>query len=232
MIRRALIFAVLALGACTAANPPPPISANPAGDIANIAEETKLGQEVILGLQNSEWNLDQAIAIGVLPPTDPADACLHQALAEMGQEPGATVTGNVTVGGLNITNMSSTTGISPGNGISGAGIPAGDTVFAIGAPGTGTITLALPATASGVAVPLTVTNVIPSFVPKVAGIIDAGSVAYILAQQALQASGGVLPLIPVACETVIGQFVIDGAKLGLNVLPAGGLLTKRPTKRK
>jgi hypothetical protein len=39
------------------------------------------------GLLNAEWNLDQAIALGMLPANDHADACMHAALTKIGIEP-------------------------------------------------------------------------------------------------------------------------------------------------
>ena len=82
------IIAVLALGACTTQ---PPISANPVQDITTGSPNTPLGQigtTIGTDLQSAEFNLDQAILVGALPANDPADACLHGALTQIGLEPG------------------------------------------------------------------------------------------------------------------------------------------------
>jgi len=69
--------ALLALGACTLPpqmNPSPPPPPAPSASVQT-------------GLLNAEWNLDQAIAIGMLPANDHADACMHMALVRLGIEP-------------------------------------------------------------------------------------------------------------------------------------------------
>lgn len=82
---------VAALAACTGSSiPPPVISANPIQTVGSTVASTSVGQTVTQGLQNAEWNLDQAIVVGALPSDDPADACLHSALTQMGIEPGTT----------------------------------------------------------------------------------------------------------------------------------------------
>ena len=70
---------------------PAPISSNPAqtaiNDIANVvpaSQKADLQSQMV----NAEWNLDQAIAIGALPAGDPADACMHSVLTQLGIEPG------------------------------------------------------------------------------------------------------------------------------------------------
>lgn len=78
--------AFLALAACAS---PPPISANPVQTAANAVAATPLGGTVVQGLQDSAWNLDQAIAIGVLPKDDRADACVHATLSLI--TPGANI---------------------------------------------------------------------------------------------------------------------------------------------
>jgi len=153
--------ACLALGACATQ---PPISANPVQDVtqAAAANSLPLVGTVQQGLLDAEFNLDNAIVVGALPKTDPADACLHGALTQIGIEPQANGT---------------------------------------------------PAT------PL------PSFTPKVSDLISAGSVLYIRAQQlkALQGAGGLT--VPVPCEAIIGQFVLDAGKAGAGALPGGNIIT-------
>jgi hypothetical protein len=83
------LIGALALTGCAT---PAPISANPIQSVANVAASTQLGGTVITGLQGAAWNLDQAIAIKVLPATDPADLCVHQALQAIGQDVGQTPT--------------------------------------------------------------------------------------------------------------------------------------------
>lgn len=80
-----------ALAACAGSTlPPPPISANPVQNIQQAVAATPIGQTVVQGLQDAEWNLDQAIVVGALPSDDPADACMHSALTQAGIEPGST----------------------------------------------------------------------------------------------------------------------------------------------
>ncbi len=62
-----------------------------------------------------------------------------------------------------------------------------------------------------------------SFTPRTTGLIDTGSAAYILAQQALKAKNGGLA-VPVGCKAVIGDMVLKGASGGIQLLPGGGLL--------
>jgi hypothetical protein len=151
---------IVALAACSNAGstlPPPTISAQPASTVAAAVAATPVGQTVQQGLLDAEWNLDQAIKVGALPVSDPADACMHAALTQIGIEPSASGT---------------------------------------------------PATPPA------------SFTPKVSDLISGGSVLYILAQQALaaKASGGLA--VPVSCEAVIGQFVIQAGAVGINAAPS------------
>jgi hypothetical protein len=84
--RTLLLTAPLAFGACTN---PPPISSNPGQtvvkDITAVAPAPVA--TIQTGLLNAEWNLDQAIAKGILPANDPADTCMHAALTQIGIEP-------------------------------------------------------------------------------------------------------------------------------------------------
>jgi hypothetical protein len=66
----------------------------------------------------------------------------------------ATPTGNLTYGSTAVASLSSSTGLVPGQPISGAGIAAGTTIASIGS---GSLVLSQPATAGGTAVTLTVT---------------------------------------------------------------------------
>ena len=154
------VAALLTLGAC--AGKQPTISAEPQQTVLQNLTSTKLGGTVVTGLQDAAWNLDQAIAIKVLPPTDPADACVHGALQKIGQDIGQTA--------------------------------------------------APPA---------------PSFQAKVSDLISAGSVAYILAQQAKAlAAQGPGAIVPAQCEQLIGHFVLNGVNAPANatVKALSGLL--------
>ena len=75
-----------ALAAC---GNPAPISQNPVQSAANAITVALPGTAttqatVTQGLTDAKWNLDQAIAIGVLPASDPADACLGGVLTQLG----------------------------------------------------------------------------------------------------------------------------------------------------
>jgi hypothetical protein len=159
-MRKLLVLCALALAACSS---PPPISSNPVQTVTNAVSQTQVGKTVQQGLLDSEWNLDQAIAIGVLPANDPADACLHAALTQIGIEPGTTP----------------------------------------------------PATAQ-------------QFTPRISDLISGGSVLYILAQQAKQLKGAAGITVPVACEAVVGKFVLDAGALGLNAIPGGSIVPVVP----
>lgn len=162
MKRLLLLTPIILLVGC---QNPAPISASPIQDIKTAVDAggtpTIIGT-VQQGLLDAEWNLDQAIVVGALPANDPADACLHQGLTQIGIEPN----------------------------------PNGQA--------------ATPA---------------PSFVPKISDLISAGSVLYIRAQQlkALQGGGGLQ--VPVACEAVIGRFVLDAGKAGAGALPGGSIIS-------
>lgn len=61
------------------------------------------------------------------------------------------------------------------------------------------------------------------FTPRISDLISGGSVLYILAQQAKQAQAGGIN-VPVACEALVGQFVIQAGALGLQAIPAASIL--------
>lgn len=150
------VIAALGLAGCSS---PPPISSNPTQTVTNAVAQTPIGKTVQQGLLDSEWNLDQAIAIGVLPANDPADACLHAALTQIGIEPGTTP----------------------------------------------------PPSAQ-------------QFTPRISDLLSGGSVLYILAQQAKQLKSQAGITVPVACEAVVGKFVLDAGALGLNAVPGGAIV--------
>lgn len=52
------------------------------GSVATVSPTSKLGTD----LQATAYNLDQAIAIGVLPTNDPAAVCVHAVLVQTGIE--------------------------------------------------------------------------------------------------------------------------------------------------
>jgi len=58
--------------------------------ISNQPATSVLPSGTVADLQAAEWNLDQAISIGVLPSTDPADKCLHDELGGAGLDPTVT----------------------------------------------------------------------------------------------------------------------------------------------
>lgn len=78
--------ACLSLGACGS---PATISSNPTATVLANATASPLGGKIAQGLLDAEWNLDQAVSIGALPANDPADACLHTTLTQLGLEPTA-----------------------------------------------------------------------------------------------------------------------------------------------
>jgi hypothetical protein len=151
------LLAIVALAGC--ANPAP-ISANPVQTAGNDINSLLPGATGPIQTQliNAEWNLDQAIGVGALPATDPADACMHSTLKSIGIEPP----------------------------------PAGTTATPV-----------------------------PSFVPRETGLIDTGAALYIQAQEAKQLAGFTLPS---TCYAIVGMFIVDAAKLGIKILPGGGLL--------
>lgn len=160
-MRRLSAFSMLLLSSCAT---PPPITNQPITAVEQAVAATPVGKTVVQGLQDAEWNLDQAIAIGVLPASDPADGCLHQALTQMGQEPGAPPT------------------------------PAAQ-----------------------------------QFTPRISDLISGGSVLYILSQQALAAKAqlGAGISVPVACEALVGQFVIQAGSVGMSAVPSMMISGKR-----
>lgn len=88
-MRSRIAFACLAaavfLVACAT---PPTVSTNPvATAVSTIASVAPVpAGTVVTGLQNAAYNLDMAESIGVLPMSDPADGCVHQALQAIGQD--------------------------------------------------------------------------------------------------------------------------------------------------
>lgn len=92
-MRLAILAAACLLAACTASNPPPPISASPAQDAAAAASVLapssgpSLQGTVTQGLQDASWNMDQAVIVGALDANDPAPACLHSVLTDLGLDP-------------------------------------------------------------------------------------------------------------------------------------------------
>lgn len=64
-----------------------------------------------------------------------------------------------------------------------------------------------------------------SFTPRTSDLISAGSVAYILAQQAAASINGNISL-PVGCQALIGKLVIDAARLARQI--PGGMVFGLP----
>lgn len=62
-----------------------------------------------------------------------------------------------------------------------------------------------------------------TFTPKVTDLISLGSVAYILAQQALPLANGGLQ-VPAQCEALIGKLVVDAARAQASALNAAGAI--------
>ena len=87
----AILIVPMLLAACQTMVP---ITNNPQQQIGGVIAATPLGGTVVTGLKDAEFNLDSAISIGVLPSTDPADACVHSSLQAIGQEGSATPTPN------------------------------------------------------------------------------------------------------------------------------------------
>lgn len=83
---RPIVIGALALlcAACTT-----PISASLTQDVtgATGAQTAPLVQKVTAGLQDASYNLDQAVVVGALAKTDPAPACAHAALQDLGIDP-------------------------------------------------------------------------------------------------------------------------------------------------
>lgn len=61
-----------------------------------------------------------------------------------------------------------------------------------------------------------------SFTPKNDGLVSAGAILYIRAQQIKRAGGAIT--VPVDCKSLIGQLVIDAGSAQAKALPGGGLL--------
>lgn len=142
-----ILFAALLLGACA---------------ITNAPGGVKQGGFVAKDLLAAKYNLDQAIAIGVLPEDDPAASCIDDVLVDLGLDANA----------------------SP--------------------------------------------DAVQSFDPKRDGLISEGAVIYIRAQQLKKIKEGRI-VLPQACKAVIGQIVIDAARVahkGLrSLIPGSGLIS-------
>lgn len=78
---RALLVACLALTlvSCTT------ISANPAKD--TLVASGRVGGVVQQGLLDATFNLDSAVKVGALDASDPAPACFHSVLQQLGIDP-------------------------------------------------------------------------------------------------------------------------------------------------
>lgn len=88
-----IAMAALLLASCSASNPPAPISANPTQDALAALPPSPAQTTVVQGLQDASYNLDSAVTVGALSASDPAPACLHSALTQLGiSTPGNTVT--------------------------------------------------------------------------------------------------------------------------------------------
>lgn len=75
----AIVCAAMLAGCAT----PAPISNQPSNPVIKaLASDATIAT----GLQNAAWNLDQAVAIGVLATDDPAPTCVHNALQVAGLE--------------------------------------------------------------------------------------------------------------------------------------------------
>ncbi|HEV2225052.1 MAG TPA: hypothetical protein VGR84_18820 [Candidatus Acidoferrales bacterium] len=125
--------ALLVLAGCTT-----PISNNP---IASTPGAQVLGDDLVA----AAFNLNSAISIHVLPPDDPAAACINTEVTQLGL---------------------------------GQGAPAAE-----------------------------------SFVPENKGLISAGAIVYIHAQQ-IKAQLGGLTQVPVSCEALVGKLVVDAIQAG------------------
>ena len=91
MNRRTIITTAALLSVAACSNPAP-ISSNPATTATNIVSNVIPGaasgqQAIQTQLLNAEWNLDQAVTIGILTTTDPVDQCVHQVNTQLGIEP-------------------------------------------------------------------------------------------------------------------------------------------------
>ncbi len=81
MIRWLVLAWALALTSCQT------LSGNPAADITTTAAKTDLGKVVVQGLLDATYDLDQAVAVGALPKSDPAPGCFHAVLTQLGLDP-------------------------------------------------------------------------------------------------------------------------------------------------
>lgn len=134
---RVFALIVIALLAGCASTPGKISTAGPESALSGLPSIVA-GKTVADDLAAAGQNLDQAVAIGILPATDPAVLCL------------------------------------------------------------GSVNKQVNGTADA-----------QSFAPENAGAISAGSIAYIIAQQA-RAAGGIK--LPVECEALVGRLVIDGMR--------------------
>lgn len=144
-----LAIAILAVALSGCVSTPGKISsAGPDSAVAALPSIAP-GKTVADDLAAAAKNLDQAVALGILPANDPAVACLGTVNKQVhsGQE-------------------------------------------------------------------------VKSFVPDNAGAISAGSIAYILAQQA-RSAGGIR--LPVECEALVGRLVMDGMRDARQVMRLGVL---------
>ena len=87
-----LLAACGTLALLAACSNPAPISSNPVTTVTNIVSQANPGagasaQAIQTQLLNAEWNLDQAVTIGILTATDPVDQCVHQVNTQLGIEP-------------------------------------------------------------------------------------------------------------------------------------------------
>lgn len=60
------------------------ISANPVQDVVTPAKGNPLGKVIVQGLQDASFNLDSAVTVGALDAADPAPACFHSILKQLG----------------------------------------------------------------------------------------------------------------------------------------------------
>lgn len=84
-MKKIIIIAGLALAGCAST---PDLIVGPATDASGkqVAPPSPVLTGIASDIQAAAFNLDNAIAIGVLPANDPADACAHQALQQAGIE--------------------------------------------------------------------------------------------------------------------------------------------------
>lgn len=70
----------------------------------------------------------------------------------------------------------------------------------------------------GVEMPVPGAAAAATFTPKITDLLSAGSVAYILAQQAKQIAANPGILVPVSCDQIVGQFVIQSINAPANAV--------------